>query len=115
MSYQDGVVKEQVHFLSQDADSLRGIRGHALYERLNTLGLTHGQFLRALGTSVDDYCAQEFGVARWRFAEAALHRCVVQPACCFAELAFPNETTGQPRWVRAPALQLPRAVGPPGF
>jgi hypothetical protein len=33
-----------------------------LYDELDNLGLTHGQFFRAAGTNVQDYCAQEFGV-----------------------------------------------------
>lgn len=62
MAYQDGIVKERVKFLSQDADRLRSIRGRELYDTLGQLGLSHGQFYRALGTNVQDYCAQEFGV-----------------------------------------------------
>lgn len=59
---QEGVVKERVKFLSQDPDRLRSIRGRELYETLNELGLSHGQYFRALGTNMQDYCAQEFGV-----------------------------------------------------
>jgi hypothetical protein len=62
MAYQDGIVKERVKFLSQDADRLRSMRGRELYETLGQLGLSYGQFYRALGTNVQDYCAQEFGV-----------------------------------------------------
>ena len=62
MVYQDGIVKERVKFLSQDSERLRSIRGRELYETLGQLGLTYGQFYRALGTNVQDYCAQEFGV-----------------------------------------------------
>ena len=62
MAYQEGAVKERVKFLSQDGERLRGIRGRELYETLGQIGLTHGQFFRALGTNVQDYCAQEFGV-----------------------------------------------------
>ncbi|MBM3288939.1 MAG: hypothetical protein FJY92_02185, partial [Candidatus Hydrogenedentes bacterium] len=56
------MVKERVAFLSQEPDRLRGVRGRALYETLGSLGLTHAQYFRALGTNVSDYCAQEFGI-----------------------------------------------------
>ena len=62
MAYHDGLVKERVRFLSQEPDRLREMRGHDLYDTLQSLGLTYGQFFRALSTSVQDYCAQEFGV-----------------------------------------------------
>jgi len=62
MAYQDSAVKERVRFLSQDGERLRQVRGRELYDTLQTLGLTHGQFFRALDTNVQDYCAQEFGV-----------------------------------------------------
>ncbi len=62
MAYQDGEIKERVAFLGQDPEQLRGVRGQGLYETLNSLGLTHSQYFRALGTNVQDYCAQEFGV-----------------------------------------------------
>ena len=56
------LMRERVRFLSQDAESLRKTRGHALYETLQSLGLTHQHFFRALDTTLPDYCAQEFGV-----------------------------------------------------
>lgn len=62
MAYQDGIVKERLAFLSQEPAQLGTIRGRALYETLGQLGLTHGQFFRALGTNLQDYCAKEFGV-----------------------------------------------------
>jgi len=62
MGYADGVVKERAKFLSQDEGALRKVRGRELFETLQSLSLSHGQFFRALGTNVDDYCAQEFGV-----------------------------------------------------
>lgn len=62
MGYQDGLVKERVRFLSQDGDRLRQSRGRDLYDTLQSLGLTYGQYFRALSTNVQDYCAQEFGV-----------------------------------------------------
>ena len=62
MGYRDDMVRERVAFLSQDAESLRQIRGQGLYETLDSLGLTHTQYFRAMDTNVQDYCAQEFGV-----------------------------------------------------
>lgn len=61
MSIANTLVKEQVQFLSQSPEKLRQFRGAALHERLGALGLNHGHFFSALGTNVDDYCAQEFG------------------------------------------------------
>lgn len=62
MTYRDDMVKERVAFLSQEPEKLRQVRGAGLYETLQGLGLSHGQFFRALGTNVRDYCAQEFGI-----------------------------------------------------
>lgn len=62
MGYPDGLVKERIQFLKQPADKLRQARGAALYETLKSLNLTHEHVFRALGTNLDDYCAQEFGV-----------------------------------------------------
>lgn len=58
----DDKVKERVGFLSQDPARLRELRGQSLYEQLGTLGLTHQQYFKALGTGADEYCAKEFGV-----------------------------------------------------
>ena len=58
----DGLVKERVKFLSQEPERLRGLRGRELHESLGQLELTHSQYFRALGTNVQDYCAQEFGI-----------------------------------------------------
>ncbi len=55
-------MKERVAFLGQEPERLRQVRGRELYETLNTLGLSHGQYFRALGTNAADYCAAEFGV-----------------------------------------------------
>ncbi|MBI4556567.1 MAG: hypothetical protein HY706_03205 [Candidatus Hydrogenedentes bacterium] len=62
MAYYNEKVKERIAFLSQTADRLQQIRGRVLYDSLETLGLSHFQFFRALGTNVEDYCAQEFGI-----------------------------------------------------
>lgn len=62
MAYQDTQMKEQIRFLAQAPEALRQVRGQGLYETLNNLGLTHQHYFRALDTTVQDYCAQEFGV-----------------------------------------------------
>lgn len=62
MAVTDDRVKERVDFLSRGADALREIRGHELYDTLNSLGLSYGQYFRAMDTNLEDYCAQEFGI-----------------------------------------------------
>lgn len=53
---------EQMQFLSQPKEKLLSLRGKELYETLNSLGLTHTQFFRAVGTDIEEYCAREFGI-----------------------------------------------------
>jgi hypothetical protein len=55
-------MRERVRFLSQEPAALRSVRGQALYDTLQSLGLTHQHYFRALDTTLPDYCAQEFGV-----------------------------------------------------
>lgn len=62
MSQRDALMQEQMRFLSQDTDRLATLRGRDLYDTLEGLDLTHGQYFRALDTNLDDYCAKEFGV-----------------------------------------------------
>lgn len=62
MSQRDELVREQVAFLSRDKEQLGALKGRALYETLTGLDLTHGHYFRALGTTLGDYCAKEFGV-----------------------------------------------------
>ncbi|MCP4640204.1 MAG: hypothetical protein GY851_07220 [bacterium] len=62
MAFRDDTVRERVEFLSQEPDRLRQTRGHELFDTLDSVGLSHSHFFRALGTTVQDYCAQEFGV-----------------------------------------------------
>lgn len=62
MGMEQGLIRDRMRFLGQESGKLRAVRGRELYESLQGLGLTHGQFFRALGTNVQDYCAQEFGV-----------------------------------------------------
>lgn len=56
------VVRDRVAFLGQPSERLRETRGQQLYETLNGLGLSYGQYFRALDTNLEDYCAQEFGI-----------------------------------------------------
>lgn len=62
MSQRDDLVKEQVAFLSRAPEQLQALRGRELYDTLAGLDLSHGHFFRALDTTLDDYCAKEFGV-----------------------------------------------------
>jgi len=62
MAIADDRVRDRIEFLSQGPDGLRQFRGQELYDRLSQLGLSYGQYFRALGTNVTDYCAQEFGI-----------------------------------------------------
>lgn len=62
MTHDEGVIRERLDFLGQPPEKLRAVRGRELYETLNTLGLTHAHYFRALGATAQDYCAQEFGV-----------------------------------------------------
>ena len=62
MNVRDDRVKERIAFLGQEPDQLRQVRGQELYTTLGELGLTHGQYFRALDTNLADYCAQEFGI-----------------------------------------------------
>ncbi|HOJ33365.1 MAG TPA: hypothetical protein PKY35_05020 [Candidatus Hydrogenedentes bacterium] len=62
MVYRDDRLRERAAFLSQDPERLRQTRGRELYEQLGTLGISYHQYFRALGTNVQDYCAQEFGI-----------------------------------------------------
>ncbi len=53
---------EQIQFLSQPREKLLGLKGRDLYETLGNLGLTHTQYFKAVGTSIEEYCAKEFGI-----------------------------------------------------
>ncbi len=62
MAYDIAMIRECARFLGQPQEKLRSLRGRELYETLGSLGLTHTQYFRALGTNVQEYCAQEFGI-----------------------------------------------------
>jgi len=62
MQTYDNLTQERVRFLAQEPAKLRQLRGQALYETLSALGLTHQHYFRALGTNLEEYCAQEFGI-----------------------------------------------------
>lgn len=53
---------EQIRFLSQPKDKLLSIKGRELYEILHSLGLSYTQYFRALDTTLEEYCAREFGI-----------------------------------------------------
>ena len=55
-------LSRQMEFLSQEPGSLRGVRGRELRETLEHLGLGYGAYFKAAGTSLDQYCAEEFGI-----------------------------------------------------
>jgi len=118
----DTLLREQAAFLARPPETLRQCRGRELYETLSALGLTHGQFLRALGTTLEEYCAAELGVdlsrvtverffqsdpaARWLFPEivrgAVLEGVRARPR--HPELIFRDEP------VTGAAVDLPRVV-----
>lgn len=55
-------LSRQMEFLSQEPGSLRGVRGRELRDSLEHLGLGYGAYFKAAGTSLDQYCAEEFGI-----------------------------------------------------
>ena len=56
------MVAERVRLLSQDPEQLRSIKGRELYETLRSVGITYSAYFRAADTSLEEYCAEEFGV-----------------------------------------------------
>jgi len=62
MMAKESLLSRQMEFLSQDPGSLRGIRGRDLHDTIDHLGLNYGAFFKACGTSVEQYCAEEFGI-----------------------------------------------------
>jgi len=55
-------LSKQMEFLSQEQGALRGVRGRELRDTLGHLGLGYGAYFKAAGTSLDQYCAEEFGI-----------------------------------------------------
>ncbi len=55
-------VAERVRLLSQEPEQLRSIKGQVLYEQLRSLGITYNAYFRAADTSLEEYCAEEFGI-----------------------------------------------------
>jgi len=118
----DILLREQAAFLARPPETLRQCRGRELYETLAGLGLTHAHFFRALGTTLEDYCAAEFGAdlsritvdrffqsdpaARWLFPEivrgAVLEGVRTRPR--HPELILRDEP------VSGAAVDLPRVV-----
>lgn len=62
MAISDDRVHARLEFLGQGPERLRQLRGRDLFDRLSILGLSYGQYFRAMNTNLADYCAQEFGV-----------------------------------------------------
>ncbi len=57
-----GLTKDRIEFLSRCPQELRKLQGEGLYEQLRMLGISHGQYFKASGTTVEDYCSEEFGI-----------------------------------------------------
>jgi HK97 family phage major capsid protein len=133
MAYQDGLTKERLRFLGQPEEKLRAARGRELYETLSGLGLNHGHYLRALGVSLPDYCAQEFGVdlnrvtverffqsdpaAKWLFPDivreavvAGMTQKPVYPDLIVRDEAISGTAYDMPYVVDSPEEEEPRAV-----
>ena len=53
-------LSRQMEFLSQEQGTLRGVRGQDLRDTLGHLG--YAAYFKAAGTSLDQYCAEEFGL-----------------------------------------------------
>jgi hypothetical protein len=62
MAITDDRVHARLEFLGQGPERLRQVRGRDLFDRLSLLGLSYGQYFRAMNTNLADYCAQEFGI-----------------------------------------------------
>jgi hypothetical protein len=58
----DNLLTKQMSFLSQDPATLRSVRGRELRETLDHMDLGYNAFFKAAGTSIEQYCAEEFGV-----------------------------------------------------
>jgi len=58
----DTLLSRQMEFLGQDPATLQAVRGRELHETLDHLGLNYGAFFKAVGTSIEQYCADEFGI-----------------------------------------------------
>ena len=56
------LIEKRVAFLGRPPEELRAVRGRDLYETLQSLGLGHGVYFKAVGTTADQYCAEEFGI-----------------------------------------------------
>ncbi len=56
------LIEKRVAFLGRPPEELRAVRGRELYETLQSLGLGHGVYFKAVGTTADQYCAEEFGI-----------------------------------------------------
>ncbi len=104
MSQRDDLMREQMRFLSQDADQLGALRGRELYETLEGLDLTHRQFFRALDTNLEAYCAREFGVDLRRISVERFFHSDPDAKWLFPEVVRDAVITGMHRKPRYPEL-----------
>lgn len=104
MRHDNALIKEQIRFLGQDADKLRAIRGRELYETLDGLGLSHTQYFRAIGASIQDYCAQEFGVDLNRITVDRFFQSDPNAKWLFPEMVREAVITGMTRKPAYPGL-----------
>jgi hypothetical protein len=104
MSQREELVCEQMRFLGQAPERLTALRGRELYDALSGLDLTHGQYFRALNTSLDDYCAQEFGVDLRRISVERFFLTDPNAKWLFPELVRDAVLTGMRRKPRYPEL-----------
>lgn len=104
MSHGKELMQEQMRFLSQDAETLGSLRGRALYETLTGLDLSHGQYFRALETSLDDYCAREFGIDLRRVTVERFFHSDPNAKWLFPEVVRDAVLTGMRDKPRYPAL-----------
>ncbi len=104
MSQRDDLVKEQVAFLGREPEQLRALRGRDLYDTLAGLDLTHGQYFRALDTTLDDYCAREFGVDLKRITVERFFHSDPNAKWLFPEVVREAVVAGMRRKPRYPEL-----------
>lgn len=104
MSQRDELVKEQVAFLSRAPEQLHALRGRELYDTLAELDLTHGQYFRALDTTLDEYCAREFGADLKRITVERFFHSDPSAKWLFPEVVREAVITGMRQKPRYPEL-----------
>ncbi len=53
---------EKIQFLSREAGALKSMKGEELYFELNRVGASYGEYFKVIGTSVKDYCREQFKI-----------------------------------------------------